>query len=349
MRHAEFRRRLRRRVRRISSIASPHPLLPQPGARHFCTDRGETPQDATYDGDTAGMDVLCQLGHVASSRQLAAHGVNARRMRAALAGRSVVRLRRGVYGCAHLDAATAHAAGVGGAVTCVSALAATGVWSGPWLGGTPPLMHVQVPATASERTGDPTVRLHWDTPRFGMRSQWWVAPPQALWQAMHCLDEENAIAAMESAVHEGFLTFEQVQRLGRLAPRRLQDGIRRLIPNSGSGNETIARLRLQRVGYHVQAQGAVPGMGHEDLVVEDCVGLEIDSRTWHGSDDRYALDRDRDLHVVGLGRVVIRLRPAYITDTWPHTLSVIDRAVADALRERRRRTGRVLVDYADPL
>jgi hypothetical protein len=43
--------------------------------------------------------------------------------------------------------------------------------------------------------------------------------------------------------------------------------------------------------------------------------------------------------VVGLGRVVIRLRPTYITDSWPQTLSVIDRTVADALRERRRRTG----------
>jgi hypothetical protein len=153
-----------------------------------------------------------------------------RRMRAAHGGGSVVRLRLGVYGCGHLDAATAHAAAVGGAVACVSALAAAGVWSGPWQGGTPPLLHVQ-------------------------------------------------------------------------------------------------------------AQGPVPGMGHEDLVVEDCVGLEVDSRTWHDSEDSYVLDRDRDLHVVGLGRVVIRLRPTYITDSWPQTLSVIDRTVADALRERRRRTG----------
>ncbi|WP_346232427.1 hypothetical protein [Parafrigoribacterium mesophilum] len=290
------------------------------------------------------MNTLCRLGHVASSRQLAAHGVGRRRMRAALADGTVARLRRGIYGCAHLDAATMHAAAVGGAVTCVSALAAAGVWSGPWQGGTPPQLHVQVPPTASERTGDPQVRVHWDAPRFGMRSPWWVSPRQALWQAMHCLDEENAIAAMESAAHEGFLTFEQVQQLGRLAPRRLQDGIRRLIPNSGSGNETIARLRLLRVGYRVQAQSAVPGMGHEDLVVEDCVGLEVDSRTWHGSEDSYVLDRDRDLHVAGLGRVVIRLRPSYITDTWPHTLSVIDRTVADALRERRRRSGRPLAE-----
>jgi hypothetical protein len=129
-----------------------------------------------------------------------------RRVRAAHGGGSVVRLRLGVYGCGHLDAATAHAAAVGGAVACVSALAAAGVWSGPWQGGTPPLLHVQ-------------------------------------------------------------------------------------------------------------AQGPVPGMGHEDS---------------------YVLDRDRDLHAVGLGRVVIRLRPTYITDSWPQTLSVIDRNTPDCGAATRR-------------
>ena len=239
-------------------------------------------------------------------------------------------------------------AAVGGAVTCVSVLAEAGVWAGPWLGVQSPL-HVQIPPTASGAVRGEGLHLHWERPRFGMSTPWRVSPTQALWQAMRCLDEEHAIAAMESAIHKGFVAEQEVRRLGRLAPRRLQDGIRRLIPNSGSGNETIARLRLERVGYRVEAQGGVPGMGHEDLVVEDCVGLEVDSRAWHDGEDPYTLDRDRDIHAAGLGRWVLRLRPAYITDTWPHTLAVIDRVVADALRERHRRSGRVLAAYDDVL
>ena len=290
------------------------------------------------------MLVLCQLGHVASTRQLRSR-VTAATLRAAVQSGAIIRLRRGTYACPHLDEATAHAARIGGALTCVSVLAAAGVWAGSR--ADQELVHVQVPPTHS---GRPSVaRLHWEIARYGMASRWRVTPLQALWQAMWCLDEENAIAAMESAIHEGFLSEREVRRLGRLAPRRLQDGIRRLVVNSGSGNETIVRLRLQRYGYDVVAQGNVPGMGHEDLVVEDCVGLEVDSQRWHDGNDQYTIDRDRDRHVAGFGRPVLRLRPAYIHESWQQTLAVIERTVADARRERSRRIGRVLVGYADPL
>ena len=168
-----------------------------------------------------------------------------------------------------------------------------------------------------------------------MESPWRTTPLQALWQAMHCLDHENAIAAMESAIQEKLLTEAEVRRLGVLAPRRLACGIQQLIPNSGSGNETIVRLRLVAVGYRVEPQGEVPGFGHhQDLVVEDCVGLEIDSKKWHGQ-ERIATDADRDLRSEGLGRHVLRIRPDHIHYSWPQTLAVIDRAVAEARRLRR--------------
>jgi hypothetical protein len=292
------------------------------------------------------MLLLCQLGHVASTRQLRARGVSSTALRTAVDRGAIIRLQRGTYACPHLDPATAHAAHIGGALTCVSVLAAAGVWAGTC--ADQERVHVQVPRTFSG-TRPPATQLHWEPARFGLESRWRVTRLQALWQAMRCLDEENAIAAMESAIHEGFLPEREVRRLGRLAPRRLQDGIRRLVPDSGSGNETITRLRLQRCGYQVVAQGNVPGMGHEDLVVEDCVGLEVDSERWHDGEDHYTIDRDRDLHVAGLGRPVLRLRPAYIHETWQHTLAVIERTVTDATRERKRRTGRVLDRYNDPL
>lgn len=294
--------------------------------------------------------ILCRLGHVATTRQLAAHRVTGRQIRLGIELGTVNRLRRGILACVHLDEATAQAAEVGGAVTCVSVLRQAGVWAGH---GSRP--HVQIPPTAARvpvhslTTAGVLPRYHWERSRFGMETPWRVTPMQALWQAMRCLDEEHAIAAMESAVHENFLTTTQVMRLARLAPRRLEDGIHRLIVNSGSGNETIVRLRLQRVGYRVEAQGYVPGMGHEDLVVEDCVGLDVDGRQWHESDDRFANDRDRDLHVEGLGRHTLRLRASHIYDSWPHTLAVIDRVVSDAKREAERRQGRVLVAFDDPL
>jgi very-short-patch-repair endonuclease len=166
---------------------------------------------------------------------------------------------------------------------------------------------------------------------------------------VHCLDEENALAAMESAIHEGYLSIAEVERIGILAPRRLQGALRRMVTNSGSGNETIVRYRLQQIGYVVEAQAFVPGMGHEDLLVEGCVGVDVDGRRWHEGDDRFANDRDRDIHVEGLGRRTLRLRTSHIFEPWPHTLAVIDRVVRDAKREQRQRAARFIVKFDDPL
>lgn len=172
---------------------------------------------------------------------------------------------------------------------------------------------------------------------------------QALLQAIHCLDAEHAIAAMESAIHEGFLTESEVARLALFGPRRLTADIRGMVPNSGSGNETVVRLRLVHAGHRAEPQGAVPGLGHQDLLVDGCLGLEIDSRAWHDDDEQRAVDYDRDLHAAGLGRPTLRIRPAHIYSSWPTTLAVIERAASDAARGLEGRRGRILMRPGDPL
>lgn len=287
-------------------------------------------------------DALCALGHVASLQSLTSRGITPGQLRRAVAAGRIQRLRRGTYGCGHLDEQIARAARLGGALTCISVLRSHGVWAGQCR-----RLHIQLPPTSSA-TVEPSARFHWALPRFGLRNEGEATPLQSLWQALHCLDEENAIAAMESAIRTGFLRPEQIRRLTVRAPRRLQDGIRRMVNNSGSGNETIVRLRLERAGFTVVAQGHVPGMGHQDLVVDDCVGLDVDGRIWHEGNDQFAADRDRDVHAEGLGRHSLRIRTAHIFQTWPHTLAVIERAVADARQDRERRRGRVLVGFGDP-
>lgn len=245
----------------------------------------------------------------------------------ALESGSLVRLRRGTYACAHVDASLAFAARHAAALSCVSVLRELDVWAGHDL-----RLHVQLPPTTSRAAAGAV--SHWSAPRFGMSSPWRASTMEALWQAMHCLDDEHAIAAMESAVAVGALTRAQVMQLGLAAPRRLQHSIRQLEFTSGSGNETIVRRRLRNVGFAVVAQGHVPGLGRQDLVVEDCVGLEIDSKRWHG-EDQGSQDRDRDRISEFLGRRVLRISPSHVHETWPHTLSTIERMVADAQRSRR--------------
>lgn len=270
---------------------------------------------------------LCNLGHIAHARDLRVAGWTRARVGAALSTGAVVRLHRGLYACAHLSAFRLSAASLGGALTCVSVLREHRVWAGH-----DDRVHVQVARTSSA-TVPIGVRVHREVPRFA-GSAWYPSRLQVLWQAMRCLDGENALAAMESAIRRGFVSEAEVRRLGVLAPRRLQPLIRQLVANSGSGNESIVRVRLVAVGHQVVPQGHVPGLGHQDLVVDDCVALEIDSHEWHEGEQR-ATDADRDLVSEGLGRHVLRIRPAHIHESWPATLAVIERAVRDAQRLRR--------------
>jgi very-short-patch-repair endonuclease len=161
---------------------------------------------------------------------------------------------------------------------------------------------------------------------------------QALWQAIRCLDEENAIAALESALHLRFLSEREVRLICDRAPLRLRDGISRMVGDSGSGLETIARLRLQRAGHRVETQPGVPGLGHQDLLVDECVALEIDGEEWHG-ESHFETDRERDLHAARLGRRTIRLTSRHVLSGWPDALTAIERAISDSRHVRNRGVG----------
>jgi very-short-patch-repair endonuclease len=230
------------------------------------------------------------------------------------------------------------------------------------MGGTAAAWHVARMARAqrsqdgpavAERMSSPHDRAHdtpydarFDTPsdnphRVSVGRCWLVEPMEAVWRAIHCLDEENAIACLESAVHEGFITAEQLLAICAVAPEHLQAGIAEIEFTADSGQETIVRRRLRHAGFRVVAQETPKGMPAEDLVVEDCVDLETDGKQWHGL-DRFQADRDRDLLYEGLGRRVLRITQRHVVHEWDTTLAAIARVVEDAQRAkagRRTRSG----------
>jgi very-short-patch-repair endonuclease len=272
---------------------------------------------------------LCATGHIATTHDLIAMGASRGQLSRAVADARLLRLRQGVYACPHVNETLATAARLGGAVTCVSVLRESGVWA-----GTSRKLHLQVPPNASDR-GGAGVHLHWEVPQFAMTTKWRASRMQAMWQAIRCLDEEHAIAALESAIHQRFLTPDEVATICANAPGRLRDGISRMVTDSGSGLETIVRLRLQRAGFDVTSQANIPGLGHQDLLVFDCVAIEIDGFEWHGR-EQFETDRERDLHAARLGRRTIRLTSRQVLDTWADSASAIERAVADSQSVRYR-------------
>ncbi|TDW30548.1 hypothetical protein [Cryobacterium psychrophilum] len=289
--------------------------------------------------------LLCSLGHVASTHELRTRGVAATEIRAAVAGGMISRVSRGTYVCAHVDPEQNIAAANHARIACLSALRRGRVWAGLDLS-----LHLALPPGArgtgytshprpTEALDGREIHYHWGVPRFDEGARCWlVSPMEAVWQGIHCLDEEHAIACLESAVHEKFLTINEVRRICAHAPARLHRGIREMELTADSGLETVVRRRLRHEGYRVDAQVRVgqPGtetMPPEDLVVEDCVAVEIDGQEWHG-ESRFHPDHTRDLQAAGLGRPTLRLTYAQILFEWPTTLAAIDRTVVDARRAR---------------
>ena len=66
---------------------------------------------------------------------------------------------------------------------------------------------------------------------------------------------------------------------------------RRIVPQSQSLIECLARFLLRRAGFHVESQVNVPGMGHLDLMVDGRLGIETDGAGFHM--DRTSFEEDR--------------------------------------------------------
>jgi very-short-patch-repair endonuclease len=275
---------------------------------------------------------------------------------------AIRRAAQGVYVCRHADAPQLAAARLHARVDCVSALRRAGVWSGfddrlhlhvgshatgVRASGVPvaraePLSLEQLLSRRSgggEHDAELRVAMHRGRLSYPAASASLVSPRDALLHSMRCLDDENVIAALESAVREGFITMAGLADVCARAPGRLGAAISEIELTSHSGYETIVRVRLRRAGFAVVAQGYIPGVGHQDLVVEDLVGIETDGQFWHNTSEQFRVDHDRDVRSAALGRGVIRLSESEIFLHWETSLLAIERAVADA-RDLRRFRGR---------
>ncbi len=268
---------------------------------------------------------LCARGHVATAQELIAHGTSRRHIVSAVRAGRLLRLRRGVYGCAHLDADQRTAVAAGGLIDCVSALARhEDVWAGVNRAG----LHLRLEPHAHSPQADAVV--HWrkqaQIPTHAVE----VSPVDALLQAMSCLDPYDALAAVESALHLGYLNPWLLDSLIELAPERMRRTLDRIDPRSQSGFETHTRVMLVDAGHTVECQVSVPGAGVLDLLVDDCVGVETDGRTWH--EHRFLEDRTKDIRVGAWGIPVLRLARSHIFETWPETLATIERMIEQSPR-----------------
>ena len=220
--------------------------------------------------------VLSTYDGVARAKHLAAAGISDFQLKSALASGAVSRVARGVYAVPDANAQLIAIRSLPAEPACVTAAQ----YRGLWILEPPPQPHIAVPHSRHY----PGFVCH--------RSS---APPTLLdtvVQSLRCLPELDGLVIAESAVVvKGVTLAELRQRLTGRNDARERRTVSRIVPQSQSIIECMARYWLRRAGFHVESQVNIPGMGHLDLMVDGRLGIETDGASFHM--DRTSFEEDR--------------------------------------------------------
>ena len=221
-------------------------------------------------------EVLSNYDGVARAKHLTASGVSDFQLKSALARGAVSRVARGVYAVPGADAQLIAIRSLPAEPACVTAAQ----FQGLWILGSPPEPHIAVTHSRSY-------------PGFVCHRS--AAPPTLLdtvVQSLRCLPELDGLVIAESAVVlKGVPLSGLRQRLAGRNDVRERRMVARIVPQSQSIIECMARYWLRRAGFHVESQVNIPGMGHIDLMVDGRLGIETDGAGFHM--DRTSFEEDR--------------------------------------------------------
>ena len=257
------------------------------------------------------------LAHVTTLRR---DGVPSWAIRSALHTGEVERPRRGWVATPDTDPDLRAAVAAGGRLGCASAAAMRGLWM-----RTPPGLHLSIPRHSGHAWPPEDAVVHWRGSNWS--AQWSAVDPieQVVADLPSCLPGEDALATIESAVKARLITAHDARRA--LATTHRSDLAAELAGDSGSGIETLARIRLRRAGIPVRTQAQIGSM-HVDLLVGERLVVECDGHGFH--DDAAAQRRDhaRDLRLIAAGYVVVRLDDRQVVHDWALSFAVIRSLVA---------------------
>ena len=221
-------------------------------------------------------EILSNYDGVARAKHLAAAGVSDFQLKAALARGAVSRVARGVYAVPGADAQLIAIRSLPAEPTCATAAKFQGLW-------------------VLEPPVQPHIAITHSRPYPGFICHRSAAPPTLLdtvVQSLRCLPELDGLVIAESAVVVKGLSLSGLrQRLAGRNDARERRLVGRIVPQSQSIMECMARYWLRRAGFHVESQVNIPGMGHLDLMVDGRLGVETDGAAFHM--DRTSFEEDR--------------------------------------------------------
>ena len=278
------------------------------------------------------------LGGLAQTRELVAFGMSSHDLTDAVRRGLLFRARQGWYALPDARDDYMRAVRVGGRLAGVSAAASYGL-------ATPqdfPL-HVHVPRRASRlrsqhsravrlgaSPGETTV-IHRGTVEAATRdTRFRVSLRDCLVQVIIGEHEDDAVACLDSALRHGLIDAIELELIRRRLPGRLRYIADVADGRSDSYPESVARRRLAREGIHAEPQVCVLGERWIDLLIGNCLAIEVDGAGKYTEDmtpeeiaRRMNADRQRGAFLEALGYHVIRLSYFMVVFDWPATLDMI--------------------------
>lgn len=268
--------------------------------------------------------------------ELLARGMTGRAITRAIDAGHLRRLRRDRYAIEPVDPDIAEAVRIGGRLSCISLLSQIGVFV-----HIVDALHVHV-VPGSSRIRPPRSRrtiLHWQS-WSGQPSPVHVAPfADAVAQAIRCQAPRASVATVDSVLHHGLMTREEVILMFTQLPVRFRPLLALIDASAASGPETFMRLILRALGVAYETQVLIEGVGRVDFLVEGWLIIECDSREFHEGWAKQVDDRRRDMAAAMQGYVTIRPLAVDILRNDP----TVRQAVAEVIRvlgPRFRRTTR---------
>ena len=283
-----------------------------------------------------------ELGGVATRQQLLQRGLTGYQLTRAVRCAAVRRVRQGRYVSDAASPDAISAARVGGMLAGPSAAASYGLWS-----GFDARLHISVGDTTSRlrtngapsvvppafRTPDTSPRaivVHWlehgAVPELGPEC-WRVPIAVCLRQVVAWCDLETAVACLESALLR--MTPHQLNGIFASASPSHRLFVAAVTPGSGSGSESVVKVRLARLGIQLRQQVHIPAVGHVDFrVVGTKIVIEVDGYAYHSDPEAFERDRRRDGELVALGYTVVRLSFRQVFNNWVWCERVVLAAIA---------------------
>lgn len=282
--------------------------------------------------------IVHSLGGLAQKQQLVARGARDLDLTRAVRDGSVSRASQGWYTTLPETDLRVRAVRVGGRLTGISAI----IQAGGWVLGSHPL-HVSVRDNAARLRSQHNRRirfntnarggvvLHWDAAELSERGTVAsVGLSDALLRVV--LDEslETAVAALDWALRTGALdSFDFEALLLRLPPdyrhiRYWVDDVCDSLP------ESLSRTRLRSCGHTVVSQVQIRSGEEIDLLVDDCVGVDVDGEEFHLT--RFERDRHKDANITIEKFYSFRPSARMVFHEWDTVLLAIETAISMHIR-----------------